>query len=387
LNKEEELTKLKKENADEKKLKEIESERDLNDNRQKVYKILANALYGVLGNHVFRFFNTDCARSVTLSGQEMIKASILEADKYVDFIKTKKHERPDPVTKEDMYVEEMDRETKNIITGDTDSLFITYENVKENVTIKDMDEWNKRIQDFLNEELVPELVKRHRVDIKNSRLELKNELLINRGLFLAKKRYALHVIRREGKMIDDVQVKGLETRRSDYPSYSKECIKELLDLILKSEKVSLKKMMEFVKGKESDFLERIKHGDKSVARPCSWTKKLSEYKVLSQGVKAMQNWNDLVYPIHAVGAKGYLFKLQGIDLDKAPKDVVDRYNKEFLGKGRKLEVIAIPDEEERLPEYFIPDVKEMLEFSWKDRCGLILDPLTQVKESDKVLTF
>jgi hypothetical protein len=188
-------------------------------------------------------------------------------------------------------------------------------------------------------------------------------------------------------MIDDVQVKGLETRRSDYPSYSKECIKELLDLILKSEKVSLKKMMEFVKGKESDFLERIKHGDKSVARPCSWTKKLSEYKVLSQGVKAMQNWNDLVYPIHAVGAKGYLFKLQGIDLDKAPKDVVDRYNKEFLGKGRKLEVIAIPDEEERLPEYFIPDVKEMLEFSWKDRCGLILDPLTQVKESDKVLTF
>jgi len=387
LDREEELTKLKKDNGDEKKLKEIESERDLNDNRQKVYKILANSIYGVLGNHVFRFFNTDNARSVTLSGQEMIKASIIEADKYVDFIKTKKHERPNPVTKEDMYVEEMNRETKNIITGDTDSLFITYENVKENVTIKDMDEWNKRIQNFLNKELVPELIKRHNVDVKNSRLELKNELLINRGLFLAKKRYALHVIRREGKMIDEVQVKGLETRRSDYPSYSKECIKELLNLILKSEKVPLKKIMDFVKSKESDFLEKIKSGNKEVARPCSWTKKLSEYKVLSQGVRAMQNWNQIMYNIHSIGSKGYLFKLKGIDLEKAPKDVVDRYNKEFLEKGRKLEVIAIPDEEEKLPDYFIPDVKEMLEFSWISRYSLILDPLTQVKESDKVLTF
>ena len=67
--------------------------------------------------------------------------------------------------------------------------------------------------------------------------------------------------------------------------------------------------------------------------------------------------------------------------------MVDKYNKEFLGKGRKLEVIAIPDEEEKLPDYFIVDVKEMLDFSWIARYSLILDPLTQVKESDKILTF
>jgi DNA polymerase elongation subunit (family B) len=40
---------------------------------QKAYKILANALYGVLLNEYFRFYNVDLGISITLSGREAIR--------------------------------------------------------------------------------------------------------------------------------------------------------------------------------------------------------------------------------------------------------------------------------------------------------------------------
>ncbi len=44
-------------------------------NMQLAYKILANSIYGVLANHAFRFYNTDMAMSITLTGQELVKFS------------------------------------------------------------------------------------------------------------------------------------------------------------------------------------------------------------------------------------------------------------------------------------------------------------------------
>lgn len=49
--------------------------------KQWSYKILANAFYGVLGNSHFRFYSTDLASSITLSGQEVTKTCILEANR------------------------------------------------------------------------------------------------------------------------------------------------------------------------------------------------------------------------------------------------------------------------------------------------------------------
>jgi hypothetical protein len=64
------------------------SQEDLYDTRQLVYKTLSNAVYGVFGNKVFRFFNVDCARSITLSGQEAIKNVMINAENFVESKKT-----------------------------------------------------------------------------------------------------------------------------------------------------------------------------------------------------------------------------------------------------------------------------------------------------------
>ncbi len=65
--------------------------------------------------------------------------------------------------------------------------------------------------------------------------------------------------------------------------------------------------------------------------------------------------------------------------------IYHKYEKEFLSKGRPLEVICIPDEEYCLPEFFIPDKKLMVKFAWTDRHNLLLESMMEVKE--EILTF
>ena len=353
--------------------------------RQNVYKILANAMYGALGNHVFRFFNVDCARTITLSGQEAMKTALVASNNFIEALKT----GAQPSSKVAISCREMygdlECKTPNVVAGDTDSLFVTYETLLKKGSVEEkleqVNHINTLLLQFLNNEVVPSLVARHNVEPDFNRLELKNELVIKRGIYLAKKRYSNYVVSQEGRKVDEVRSMGLETRRSDYPSYSKECIKQLLDLILKPEELSIKRVLDFVKDKENDFIEKIKNGSKDIARPVTWTKKVSDYKTVPQGVKAMQTWNSLMYHAFGPGSRGYLFKLDGIDVERAPKEVVEKYDKEFLAKGKKIEEIAIPDEEPRLPNFFVPDIKAMLKFSWRDRYSLLLQPFVEVEET------
>ena len=368
---------------------------NLYNTRQLVYKVLANSAYGAIANAVFRFFNTRCAAAITLSGQESLKNSIIEAQAYME--KMDKHipdsefERPAKLRYDEMYndIEDFNFPTRKlnyIVTGDTDSIFCCFEKFKCDKSPDNIIQMCDEIQTFLNETVMKEMVARHNVAFENNRLNLKNEFLIARGLFLAKKRYALHVIRQEGKIIDEMDYKGIEIKRSDFSSASKEFLKELLNLVLKSEKISFMGIMNYVKSKERDFRTLIAAGDKSVARPVSFTKKLEDYKMIPQGVVAMQNWNDLLYQAHSTGSKAYMYKIRGLDTTLAPPEVVENYRK-FCAEGRKLEVVAIPDEEQKLPNYFIIDTKAALSFNFTERYKLLLDPLIQVRQSSTLMEF
>ena len=179
----------------------------------------------------------------------------------------------------------------------------------------------------------------------------------------------------EGRETREIVNMGIETKRSDYPSYTKESLNELLDKILKEEEASPAKIFKFVDLRERVFLQKIKAGDKSVARPSSFTKKLENYKRVPPGVISMLNWNELEYNIFNTGSKGYLFKLSGIDLMTAPEDVRKRFEEKFLANGRKLESISLPDEEVSLPPYYVVDARAMLKFAWTDRSDLLLNPI------------
>lgn len=368
-----------------------DSEFDYFYTRQYSYKVLANSLYGAIANKIFRFFDRSCAAAITLGGQEALKWSIIEGNEFMSHLKTGKElKRGKPLTKKEMYdAVEMDKRkssTPYIITGDTDSIFTCFNDFKEEKSDENILKWCELIQTYLNKTIMKELVERHNVPFDKNKLELKNELIISRGLFLAKKRYAIRVVNQEGKKIDDISYMGLEIKRSDYASKSKEFMKGLLDLILKSEKISLHDIYGYINMQEKEFIDLIKKGDKSIARPVSYGKQLKDYKTIPQGVKSMVAWNEIMYHIHNQGSKAYMFRVMGIDKEKAPEDIVKKYEK-FIANGNKFEVIAIPDVEPCLPSYIIPDLKSSLQFAFHDRHDLLLKPIAEVKQKTNVLTF
>jgi DNA polymerase elongation subunit (family B) len=356
--------------------------------RQLVYKVLANTLYGVVATKSFRFFDIALATAITLGGQEALKTSIIEGDAFMRHLDSgKDYISPMPLSKAEMFGDTMpERDNEYIVTGDTDSIFCCFENFKQEKSVKNILEWCSQLEEFLNKDKIIEVVKKHNVDLKYNRLVLKNELIISRGLFLAKKRYVIRIINNEGKDVDKINYMGVEIKRSDYPSKSKEFLKNLSDLILKSEKVSLTSLIKYVNQKEPEFMKSVKAGDKTIARPITWGKELKDYKLIPQGVRAMQAWNYIMYNIHKKGVKGYMYWISGIIPEKAPKDILQRYEK-FIGNGNKAGVIAIPDEEKGLPNYFIPDIKATMSFVFKDRYELMLQPLMDVKSKMELLTI
>ncbi len=146
-------------------------------NRQWALKIIANSFYGMLGYARARWYSKECAESVTSFGRHYIKNTIERAED----------------------------EGFEVVYGDTDSLLCK-------VGDKSRDE----VEEFL------EKVN----DDMPGMMELELEDYFKRGVFIAKKRYAM--VSEEGKM----EVKGLEFVRRDWAALAKRTQEEVLKAIL-----------------------------------------------------------------------------------------------------------------------------------------------------------
>lgn len=94
--------------------KEAETKRF--DNIQQSYKILSNSIYGVLAAPAFRFFNLDLAKSITLTGQEVVKFSGYHLGQYM------KNGTKDINPRFEVGYE--DSNVPYVIYQDTDSIFV-----------------------------------------------------------------------------------------------------------------------------------------------------------------------------------------------------------------------------------------------------------------------
>ena len=102
-----EMKKAKRENVDHK----------IYHNIQLAYKILANSIYGVLANHAFRMCKLDLAKTVTLTGQEILKFSMHHLDRYMQSDNLE-------IDKNFMAVDFDNVVKSRICYGDTDSVFL-----------------------------------------------------------------------------------------------------------------------------------------------------------------------------------------------------------------------------------------------------------------------
>lgn len=363
-------------------------------NYQYALKVVANSIYGTLGFDSVRWYNYYMAKSITLSGREASKFSALYCDQYIDLQKEKKPISIDNNKIKQKFLSDYhndDIDTKYVIYMDTDSLFVNLESLIDKNKTQDeivndvLSDIVPNLQTYINKECIQtQLVNNiHSIKSENNFLNLKQEILAKSAYFIenTKKKYATYIINKEGKSVNEMDIKGLDTQRSDYPSATKEKLRKLLDIILLEDKLNISKIQKFINETETEFRTILQNHSIQLSKAASFTKDIKKYKNMPQHIKSMLLWNMLEYKYFIPGTKGYLFKLKGIDLNLAPKNVFENYHTNISEISKlKLDAICLPIDQKELPNYYIVDMEHMMGFCWTERINLLLGDMIKIHQ-------
>jgi DNA polymerase elongation subunit (family B) len=208
--------------------------------RQHAFKIKLNDVYGVFAQNGWRYSdgNLFISKAITLTGQRLDQESINFVNEEIS--------------------KELGVERDYVITADTDSLFFE---------LKDLIKKRKPDVDINNrEEVVPvalEITKEYQdktqpflqnlckslFNVDNEYFELKQEVVLERGYFAGKRRYAQFIVNKEGVPTEELDIKGMDVMKSNMtPLYRKFGEEILLDIMYgKTKKDIDKKIIDFKK--------------------------------------------------------------------------------------------------------------------------------------------
>jgi len=164
------------------------------DRLQYVYKIKMNSLYGALSNLYFRFYDLRMAESTTGTGRVILKHECAKVNELLTGIY-------------DMFGEA-------VIAGDTDSCYFkTFaQNREEAVQVADAvaEKINVSFKEFVGETFLCNLG-------YDDVIKVTRDLISDRGIFVEKKRYILHIVDKKGVLSDSMKIMGLDTKKTTLP--------------------------------------------------------------------------------------------------------------------------------------------------------------------------
>lgn len=225
-----ELSKLKKgdDPSIEEKRQDLQFRINRLDTKQLTIKVLINSAYGYFGNKHSPIGDDDIASSITLSGQSVIKKSNDFARK---FLESKSGYNPD-------YFKHNDP----IVYNDTDSCYISLKSLVDSGIIRqfvdssgltdDVYKMCEELTDYLNVNI--NSWAKATFNSNDCRLVFKREAICDVGLFLEKKRYALHMLDDEGIKMDKFKYTGVEVVRTTMPDPVKPHVKNIIETMLLS---------------------------------------------------------------------------------------------------------------------------------------------------------
>ena len=241
-------------------------------NQQMALKILLNSLYGAMGNKWFRYFDMRIAEGITLTGQATIRWAENNLNDYLN--KTLQ-------TKKDY-----------VVAIDTDSVYVC------------LDEFVKRLGpakpvDFLDQvcsgalegaltECYDRLFKT--LGGIENKMVMEREVIADRGIWTAKKRYILNVHDNEGVRYAQPKLKimGIEAIKSSTPAICRQALKDIFRRIIETDQ-------ETVQSDIANFKAAFKQAS-------------AEEVSFPRGVNNLNKWTDreTIYkkgtPIHIRGA-------------------------------------------------------------------------------------
>jgi DNA polymerase elongation subunit (family B) len=192
--------------------------------RQHAYKIKLNDVYGVFALNSWRYTDGHkmISKAITLTGQRLTQESIIFCNKIMN--------------------ERLGTNNKDyIITSDTDSLFI---HVKDLLRAEGVDLTDKaaciaatlelatEIQKLANKHLDTLVVDLFNLHDRPHYFELKQEVVIERGYFSGKRRYAMYIVNKEGVTVEELDMKGLDLMKSNFPPLFREFGESILNQIM-----------------------------------------------------------------------------------------------------------------------------------------------------------
>ena len=279
-------------------------------NIQWARKIALNSAYGAVGNQYFRYYDVRQASAITTAGQFIIR-----------FIENKMNEYLNQV------LQTMGK-ADYVIASDTDSIYLVLDKLVEK-TCKDKSD--NEVVDFLNkvceQKLEPYIEKcfAELSDYTNSfknAMVMKREVIANKGIWTAKKRYMLNVLDDEGVRLAKPKLKimGIEAIKSSTPEVCRSKIKEAINLIMTSTE---KDLQNFV----ADFREEF---SKMTAEQVSFPRSCNHIKRYYDSNSIFKKGT----PIHVKGALIYNHHIKRLKL---------AYKYPYINEGDKIKFVKLKD--------------------------------------------
>jgi len=269
--------------------------------RQHAYKIKLNDLYGCYAINGWRYTDGHkiISKAITLTGQRVTQESI-------KFINLWMNEQLGTTDKD------------YVVTSDTDSLFIQVKDLvlQRYPETKTKDEYIKavleiatEVQKYANKNI--NRVARENFNIKGDHyFELKQEVVIERGYFAGKRRYAMYIVNKEGVTVDEMVMMGLDLMKSNMTPMYRKFGEELLQQIMfgTDKKEIDKRIIDFKK-----YVKDLPLDD--IAKPTG-VKQVASYIDRKPGVGEIFSTLKLKCPINTKAAIWYNDLLRFKKLDK-----------------------------------------------------------------------
>ena len=259
----------------------LKNEISKNYNIQLARKIALNSAYGAIGNQYFRYFDVRHAEGITKAGQLAIRWIERDVNKYLnELMKTKN--------------------VSYVVASDTDSIYVKLGAVVDKI-IKDKSDIRKIVKvldKFCEEKLQKEIDRSYDKLAKytnayENKMVMKREVIANKGIWTAKKRYILNVYNEEGVDLKEPKLKimVIEAVKSSTPAPCRIKIKEALKVIMNKDESSL---IQFIDEFRNHF-RKLRPEQIAYPRSCNNLKKYSSSTDIYQKST----------PIHVKGALLY----------------------------------------------------------------------------------
>ena len=200
-------------------------------NIQMSRKILLNSAYGALANQYFLYYSPEQAEAITMSGQLSIRWIEKHINMYINKL---------------LKTEDIDY----VIAIDTDSIYVTFDRLVDNVfqegavptkIVAFLDSVCKdKVEPYIN--LCYKNLYSY-VNAYEQKMFMEREVIADKGIWTAKKRYILNVYDSEGVKYKEPKLKimGIESVRSSTPEWCRNHIQELIKTIINTDEDTVMK--------------------------------------------------------------------------------------------------------------------------------------------------